>query len=266
MNRDLVIASFHGDPARVERLVAEGAKVDGRCGLVPTSTFKGKEGGYPIAASEWTPLIAAASSDHAPAVPDGHRRVVQILLAYGASPDLDDGYGATALYSAVCRATWSKDTEPIVHDLLKAGANVNTKTGVYIDGSGDITPLHRATSSDSMMIGILGRGVDVDARTTEGATPLHWAVTGGHLESVRLLLQAGAKVNVSDKRGRTPLSWVSSVERKRRMRQSVLEDPSLSEEDKKEVIELIEKAPKQASEDPRRDQIEALLRQAGATD
>lgn len=64
------------------------------------------------------------------------------LIAAKVNLDLDDGYGATALYEAIYN---SYDEMALL--LIEAGAKVNTKTGIYIDGTGDITPLHRATDS-----------------------------------------------------------------------------------------------------------------------
>lgn len=42
-----------------------------------------------------------------------------------------------------------------------------------------------------------------------GRSPLHWASAGGHLRSVRLLLQRGAEVDAVDRRGRTALHEAS---------------------------------------------------------
>ena len=56
---------------------------------------------------------------------------------------------------------------------------------------------------------LLGAGAKVDSKDDRyGQTPLSWAAENGHLEVVKLLLGAGANVNSKDdKYGRTPLSW-----------------------------------------------------------
>lgn len=53
------------------------------------------------------------------------------------------------------------------------------------------------------------KGVDLDAKTDEGETPLHYAARNEKLEIVSLLLQNGAQVDIKCIRGRTPLHVVS---------------------------------------------------------
>jgi espin len=48
---------------------------------------------------------------------------------------------------------------------------------------------------------------DVDARSDENLTALHYAARGGHSECVRLLVAAGADPNVQDERRITPLHF-----------------------------------------------------------
>jgi uncharacterized protein len=44
---------------------------------------------------------------------------------------------------------------------------------------------------------------------TKGETPLHRAAAFGNEEDIRLLLDAGARVEAKDANGDTPLSWAS---------------------------------------------------------
>jgi hypothetical protein len=54
---------------------------------------------------------------------------------------------------------------------------------------------------------LLQRGIDVGERH-RGATGLHWAALGAHVESVKLLLERGAPVDVEDETWNgTPLGW-----------------------------------------------------------
>jgi len=50
----------------------------------------------------------------------------------------------------------------------------------------------------------LAAGTDVNAKTDEGETPLHYAKTK---EIYELLIANGADVNAKTDRGRTPLDW-----------------------------------------------------------
>jgi len=51
----------------------------------------------------------------------------------------------------------------------------------------------------------LGRNLDVNCRDAFGMTPLCWASSRGDVESMELLLDAGADVEAADSRGMTPL-------------------------------------------------------------
>ena len=67
------------------------------------------------------------------------------------------------------------------------------------------TPLHHAAAFGSLetMTLLLDAGADVNARNLRGSTPLHWAI---HDEAkVRLLIARGADVNARQAEGRTPL-------------------------------------------------------------
>jgi ankyrin repeat protein len=58
------------------------------------------------------------------------------------------------------------------------------------------TPLHAAVGNPDAVRLLLQHGADPNARDVgDNATPLHFAAGGGHLESVRLLLDAGADVH-----------------------------------------------------------------------
>ncbi len=62
------------------------------------------------------------------------------------------------------------------------------------------------TGSIALVRKALEQRGDVNQADPDGTTALHWAVVGDHLEIVQALLEAGAKPNVRNVYGRTPLA------------------------------------------------------------
>ncbi len=60
---------------------------------------------------------------------------------------------------------------------------------------------------------LIAKGLNVNARDPDGATPLHFASAGaGRSEIVALLLAAGANPNIRDKRGKRPIDLTTNRE------------------------------------------------------
>lgn len=76
---------------------------------------------------------------------------------------------------------------------------------------------------------LLPCGVDINGQSNEGVTALHWAAHYGGLPVVRFLLQHGADPVIATNQGQTPLHWAA------------LRDPLivLTEDDRPELIELL---------------------------
>ena len=198
--QQLIVACHRLDVERVVAALRDGADVNGRFGDGDAKLFEDPGSlGWPVAAKKWTPLIALASASDYPDPPRTIQNIVAdldwarerkakvppeqveqrrrhaitiglILLSHPVDIDADDGYGATALYQAV-----DEEKLELAKLLLRFNAKVNTKTGVYIDGSGDITPLHRAYWSAELTKLLLDKGADPNAKDTSGKTPRDWA-------------------------------------------------------------------------------------------
>lgn len=116
----------------------------------------------------------------------GHWRLVQFLLERGAEANYTDpDNGETPLHAALCT------TERVAHNrvmrvLLAHGADPN-----------------RATKDGAETGGFMR-----DVRTC-GETPLHRAAAFGDEEAIKMLLDAGAKIDAKDAHGDSPLSWAS---------------------------------------------------------
>ena len=143
-----------------------------------------------------TPLIVA--------IDNFHYDTARLLLESGANPHVSDWWGRTALYAAVDMATYNKRggqrptaSETSAHDvvrlLLEAKVNSNSQLNMHRPGRG----------------GNSSRFVD-DLLTT-GATPLLRAAIGHDAESVRLLLEHGALVDLPNVMGVTPLMGAAGM-------------------------------------------------------
>lgn len=116
----------------------------------------------------------------------GHWRLCQFLLESGA----DAGYvmpetGETPLHSALCTPNRVRHN-PVMKVLLAAGANPNAGT----------------------IPGIETGGFMRDCRT-KGETPLHRAAAFGDEAAIRMLIEAGARLDAPDANGDSPLCWAS---------------------------------------------------------
>ncbi len=161
-----------------------------------------------------TPLMAALYR--------GHRGVVEVLIASGASLDLFAA-AATGRLDALTPAIASTPLDAYSYDgwtalhlaaffghteavgqLLDAGAPVSAVS----KNSMRNTPLHAATAGGHRAAAILliERGADVHLADAGGHTPLHIAAENGLAEVVRALLTAGADPHAVDAEQKTPLS------------------------------------------------------------
>ena len=59
---------------------------------------------------------------------------------------------------------------------------------------------------------MLEKDVDINMRDGDGATPLHFAASRGHVQMVRWLLRHGSKI-VLDKYGKSPINDAAENER-----------------------------------------------------
>ncbi len=142
----------------------------------------------------FTPLHCAASTNSIGAIEE--------LLNAGASVNAGEKYGRTPMHYAARHGS----LEAIDFLILK-GAKINSG-----EEEGKMTPLHEAVKSSHLSYDCIfslmraGAHVNATARFHSLGTPLSVAASRSHdTEILKALLSAGAKVNVTDSTGNTPL-------------------------------------------------------------
>jgi len=121
-----------------------------------------------------TPFLTAALA--------GDVSVMKLLLKHGADPNIPTFSGTTALMAAA-GVNWVFDQtydegQPALLEAVKLCVEL---------------------------------GMDVNAVNSMGLTALHGAANRGSDEIIRYLVQRGARVDVKDAEGRTPLTWAEGV-------------------------------------------------------
>jgi ankyrin repeat protein len=154
-----------------------------------------------------TGLFAAATAHAADnalitAVKKADIETVRRLLQQGASPNISEADGSTALHWAV-----EADDLEMTPLLLQAGADAK-RANRY-----GMTPLHLAAVNGNVALirELLEAGANPNAVLPEGETVLMTAARTGSAVSVALLLDRGAKVDARDKwYGESALMWAAA--------------------------------------------------------
>jgi ankyrin repeat protein len=173
--RRLLEAAQNGDVAAVRNSLAAGVRVDARD------------------AAGRTPLLLATRANHVEAA--------RVLIAAGADVNAKDNMkDSPFLYAG------AEGRNEILKMTLAAGADLKS-TNRY--GGTALIPAAHHGHPETVKI-LLGTAIDKDHVNTLGWTALLEAVILGdggsvHTEIVRLLVDAGAHVNIADRDGVTPL-------------------------------------------------------------
>jgi ankyrin repeat protein len=142
----------------------------------------------------------------------GSGAAMNLLLDHGAKVRLPQGQGAP-LFNAfpILLAAFSGNSE-IIGRLHKEGDRLDDKMTVV--GLFPSTPLLELASThrtDSVRA-LLDAGAKVDEADGDGITILSWAAIADRVEMARLLIERGADVNHVDKNGMTPLLYAASID------------------------------------------------------
>ncbi len=103
-------------------------------------------------------------------------------------------------------AIWNGDILA-VKELVDEGVDPNAQTKL------GISPLHMAAKKQETEITnlLIARGADVNAGDQHGKTPLMEAASAGQAANAQALLSAGGKVNAVDENGFTALMWATML-------------------------------------------------------
>ena len=167
---------------------------------------------------------------------EGDADVVQVLIDAGADIEEKDEKGRSPLHCACVSGALDIVKMLVEAGVVRAGAGVfvtdsngdtclslaayfgHTETVRYLVGLPEVeinngnasnyTALHRAgqkACTDVVRV-LIDAGADVDIKNSDGRCPLHCACETGALDNVKMLVRAGAGVNVTDNKGNTCLT------------------------------------------------------------
>ena len=143
------------------------------------------------------------------AVRERHIKTARLLLAHGA--DINSRQDCVTPRISSLQG-YSQGLESHPERLLDSGLGSMEISDADMGlGKRHFTPLHIAVSEGHLDICqmLLERNADVRAHDYSGNTALHFAASEGHLETARLLLERGADVNSQNNEGLTPLQQAS---------------------------------------------------------
>ena len=160
----------------IKVLIARGANVNARTKEVPPS----RSWLYSLGDVSWvdftgqTPFLRAALS--------GDTTVMQLLLDNGADPNITTFAGTTALMAAagvnwVVAQTYTESKESVLEAVKLC----------------------------------LEKGADINAKNSMGLTAMLGAANRGSNEIIEFLVKNGARLDVKDKEGRSPITWAEGV-------------------------------------------------------
>ena len=150
-------------------------------GADPSIKMTGQVGHRGSFDMRWTDLKGGTAFSRA--AWNGDIEVMQLLLAHGADPKVVTDKGETAL-------------------LLLAGAG-------WPLGQGYIRPEEEITAALDLLVEKFG--MDVNAATKEGITPVICAIFKGDNFVVQYLVDHGARLDVKDAKGRSVITWAQGI-------------------------------------------------------
>ena len=143
------------------------------------------------------------SAQLADAVLAGDDALARELIAAGANPDAEDDGGQPLLQWAMKRGDRGAFRMLLALGADPARGNRDGRTALHLAAMG---------KSRDWLEALLEHGMSPDTpNTVTGATPLYDALRAGSDENLGVLLRAGARLDVADRNGTTPLHQAALV-------------------------------------------------------
>ncbi len=102
------------------------------------------------------------------------------------------------------------DNADMIKTLIKAGADINTISATTGDSE---VSLAAGLGKTNALSALINCGAKIDTTNKKGWTPLHNAVSTNQIESVKILINSGANVNAKSNNGVTPLGLATILKR-----------------------------------------------------
>jgi formylglycine-generating enzyme len=188
----LVTASAVAETYDMVGLAANGTAEQVRVAIKSGADFRAKD------KQGWSLLYTAAMSNKDPGV-------MKALLAAGLDPNERSASGTSILMAAIER--YNSPISNIVA-LLEAGADPNA----HQMGTMPLVEAARLRADATLLKALLAAGARVDSRDDNGATALMQLALNGSAEDIAILVRAGADVNAKEgNTGRTVLQWIAGA-------------------------------------------------------
>jgi len=199
----------------VEVLLQAGADINTRCkkGPTPLQTAAAKNH---VLVSEFLISNGADVNMTGPrnmravhnAIYNGHAEVLEVLLRNGADATLKDDDGWDSLYGAASMG--GTQGLKLVATVINYGQSIDLDSR---DNTGK-TALHRAVVQghiETIKV-LVSAGADLDALDEHKRSPLHFAVASEQVDLVQILVQGGGNAHVKDVQGQTPIDMARKKE------------------------------------------------------
>lgn len=123
---------------------------------------------------------------------------IDLLLSHGADPVIRSKTGAAAM----CGLRWNRD-ESVISRVLEKVKDVNQPC----ESIGSVISNAASMGNYAAVKQLINRDARIDiADEIDGWSTLMWAVEGGNINVINLILQKGAEINFKSKNGETALS------------------------------------------------------------